>query len=121
MVNCFSDKQPRLDRIFGALVNPTRRAVLTRLEQRECASVSELANAAEMKLPAMMKHLDVLENARLITRVKSGRTMYVRLAAQPMSEATAWLRRYERFWSGGLDRLVSYAEKKQARARKGTS
>jgi DNA-binding transcriptional ArsR family regulator len=110
--------QSRLDSVFGALVSPARRAILMHLEQCDCASISELALPISMKLPAMMKHLDVLEDARLITRSKTGRTMYVRLAPQPMSEATQWLRRYERFWSGSLDRLVGYAEKKEAQARK---
>ena len=108
----------RLDSIFGALVSPARRAILMHLEEFDCASVSELAFPISMKLPAMMKHLDVLEDARLITRSKTGRTMYVRLAPEPMSEATQWLRRYERFWSGSLDRLVGYAQKKEAQARK---
>lgn len=108
----------RLDLVFGALVNPARRAILARLAQTECASVSELAQPVAMTLPAVMKHLDVLEQARLITRAKTGRTMFVRLSPKPMAEAAKWLHRYERFWSGSLDRLVAYAEKKEARARK---
>ena len=108
----------RLDSVFGALVSPARRAILMRLEECEWASVSELARPIAMKLPAMMKHLDVLEAARLITRAKTGRTMYVRLAPGPMSEAMEWLRRYERFWSRSLDRLVAYSEKKESQARK---
>jgi DNA-binding transcriptional ArsR family regulator len=71
-----------------------------------------------MSLPAVMKHLDVLEDARLITRAKTGRTMLVRLSAKPMADAMAWLQRYEQFWSSSLDRLVAYAEKKEAQARK---
>jgi DNA-binding transcriptional ArsR family regulator len=118
IVHQMVNHQARLDRVFGALVSPTRRAVLMRLEACDRASVSELAHAVAMKLPAMMKHLEVLETARLITRAKTGRTMYVRLAPQPMSEATAWLSRYERFWSRSLDRLVGYAEKKESQARR---
>ena len=114
MVN-YSD---RLDRVFGALVNPARRAILMRLAETDCASISELAQPVAMTLPAVMKHLDVLEDARLITRAKTGRTMFVRLAPRPMAEAMAWLHRYERFWSGSLDRLVAYAEKKEERTRK---
>ena len=113
MVN-YSD---RLDRVFGALVSPARRAILQRLAQRDCASVSELAGPVAMSLPAVMKHLDVLEQAHLITRAKTGRTMFVRLAPKPMAEAAKWLHRYEQFWSGSLDRLAAYAEEKEARAR----
>jgi len=108
----------RLDRVFGALVSPARRAILMRLAQTDCASISELAQPVAMTLPAVMKHLDVLEQARLITRAKTGRTMFVRLSPKPMAEAVAWLRHYEQFWSGSLDRLVAYAEKKEVRARK---
>ena len=112
------NQQDRLDRVFGALVSPARRAILMRLEAADCASVSELARPVAMKLPAMMKHLDVLEGAGLITRVKTGRTMLVHLAPEPMAEAMAWLRRYERFWAVSLDRLVAHAEEKEAQARK---
>ena len=111
----------RLDLIFGALVSPARRAILMQLEATDGASVSELAEPVGMKLPAVMKHLDVLEGAGLITRAKTGRTMFVRLAPEPMAEAMAWLRRYERFWAVSLDRLVAHAEKKEAQARKAGS
>ena len=114
MVN-YSD---RLDQVFGALVSPARRAILQRLAQTDYASISELAHPISMSLPAVMKHLDVLEQARLITRAKTGRTMFVRLSPKPMADAMAWLQRYEQFWSGRLDRLVAYAEKKEAQARK---
>src|SRR5580658_7287508 len=98
--------QERLDRTFPALVDPTRRAILARLERKDGASVSELAEPFEIKLPAVMKHLDVLDDAGLITRAKSGRTVTVRLRPQPMREAMEWLRRYERFWSARLDKLA---------------
>ncbi len=112
--------QERLDRTFAALVDPTRRAILATLERKDGASVSELAEPFAIKLPAVMKHLDVLDDAGLITRSKSGRTVTVRLRPQPMREAMDWLRRYERFWSGRLDRLAAYAEAKEAEAwRKG--
>jgi DNA-binding transcriptional ArsR family regulator len=65
-----------------------------------------------------MKHLDVLVEAGLVTRSKLGRTVTVRLSPQPMRAALDWLRRYERFWSGSLDRLTVYAERKEAEARK---
>jgi DNA-binding transcriptional ArsR family regulator len=64
-----------------------------------------------------MKHLDVLDEAGLVTRSKSGRTVTVRLRPQPMREAVTWLRRYERFWSGRLDGLAAYAEGQEADAR----
>jgi DNA-binding transcriptional ArsR family regulator len=84
---------------------------------KEGASVSELAEPFRIKLPAVMKHLDVLADAGLVTRSKSGRTVTVRLRAQPMREAMEWLGHYERFWSGRLDRLTRYAEAKEAEAR----
>src|SRR5215469_11019050 len=106
--------QERLDRTFAALADPTRRAILTRLEREESASVSELARPFAIKLPAVMKHLDVLDDAGLITRSKAGRTVTVRLSPEPLREAMDWLRRYERFWSASLDRLAAYAEGKEA-------
>ena len=111
------NSQERLDRTFAALVDPTRRAILARLERKDGASISELAEPFAIKLPAVMKHLDVLDDAGLITRSKTGRTVTVRLRPQPMREAMAWLRRYERFWSDRLDGLAAYAESKEADAR----
>jgi DNA-binding transcriptional ArsR family regulator len=111
------NNQTTLDRTFAALVDPTRRAILAKLKQVDVATVSELAQPFPIKLPAVMKHLDVLDEAELITRTKSGRTVSVRLNAKPMREAVAWLQRYERFWSASLDRLVAYAEGKEASAR----
>jgi DNA-binding transcriptional ArsR family regulator len=105
--------QARLDRTFAALVDPTRRAILARLERADAATVSELARPFAIKLPAVMKHLDVLDQAGLIRRAKSGRTVTVRLRPEPMREAADWLRRYERFWSTSLDRLAAYAEAKE--------
>ena len=107
----------QLNRTFAALVDPTRRAILARLERDGGASVSELARPFAIKLPAVMKHLDVLDDAGLITRAKAGRTVTVRLSPEPMKEAMDWLRRYERFWSESLDRLAAYAEAKEAEAR----
>ena len=108
----------QLDRIFAALMDSTRRAILARLEREDGASVSDLAKPFAIKLPAVMKHLDVLVKAGLITRSKVGRTVTVRLSPQPMRAASDWLRRYERFWSGSLDRLALYAERKEAEARR---
>src|ERR1700733_13155703 len=105
-----------LDRVFAALVDPTRRAILARLEQEDSLSISALAEPFAIKLPAVMKHLDVLGEAGLITRSKHGRTVDVRLAPDPLRGAADWLSRYERFWSPALDRLTAYAEAKEAEA-----
>ncbi len=117
MLSYMVNYQTRLDRTFAALVDPTRRAILAQLERRISASVSELAEPFVIKLPAVMKHLHVLDDAGLITRSKSGRTVTVRLRPRPLREAMAWLQRYERFWSGRLDGLAAYAENKEAEAR----
>jgi DNA-binding transcriptional ArsR family regulator len=104
----------RLDRTFAALTDPSRRAILARLEREEQgATVSDLARPLPIKMPAVMKHLDVLDDAGLIMRSKEGRTVTVRLAPRPMREAMEWLRRYERFWSGSLDRLTALAEARE--------
>jgi DNA-binding transcriptional ArsR family regulator len=105
----------QLDRTFAALVDPTRRSILARLEQEGSVSIGELARPFAIKLPAVMKHLDVLDTAGLITRSKTGRTVAVRLAPEPMQEAMDWLRRYERFWSASLDRLAAFAEAEEAK------
>ena len=99
-----------MDRTFTALVDPHRRAILARLERESGLSVSDLARPLPLKLPAVMKHLDVLANAGLITRRKTGRVMHIDLMPQPMAEAAAWLKRYERFWSQSLDRLTRFVE-----------
>jgi DNA-binding transcriptional ArsR family regulator len=106
--------QSQLNRTFAALSDPTRRAILSRLEREDTATVSELASRFEIKLPAVMKHLGVLDEAGLITRSKAGRTVTVRLRAEPMKRAMNWLQRYERFWSASLDKLAAYAESKEA-------
>ncbi|ANB71994.1 ArsR family transcriptional regulator [Paraburkholderia phytofirmans OLGA172] len=99
-----------LDRTFAALSDPTRRALLARLSELSDLSVSELAEPFAMSLPAVMKHLDVLSEAGLITRSKTGRTVACRLSAGPMEEAMEWLTRYRRFWSESLDRLAAFVE-----------
>jgi DNA-binding transcriptional ArsR family regulator len=107
-----------LSRVFAALGDPTRRAILARLEEQEILSVGALAEPFEIKLPAVMKHLDVLAHAGLITRVKHGRVVHVRLAPGPLRGASEWLQRYERFWSPALDRLAAHAEAKEAQTRR---
>jgi DNA-binding transcriptional ArsR family regulator len=99
-----------LDRTFAALADPTRRALLARLDRQDSVSVSELAQPFAMSLPAIMKHLDVLSDAGLIARAKTGRVVACRLTAGPMEQATDWLNRYRRFWSEGLDRLAAFVE-----------
>jgi DNA-binding transcriptional ArsR family regulator len=102
-----------LDRTFAALADPTRRALVARLGKRDGISVSELAQPFAMSLPAIMKHLDVLSDAGLITRAKSGRTVACRLTAGPMEQAMDWLNRYQRFWSDNLDRLAAFVEEEK--------
>jgi DNA-binding transcriptional ArsR family regulator len=104
----YQDKS--LDRTFAALSDPTRRALLARLGERDAVSVSELAEPFAMSLPAIMKHLDVLSDAGLVTREKAGRVVSCRLAAAPMEQAMQWLNRYARFWSENLDRLAAFVE-----------
>ena len=106
-----------LDRVFAALADPTRRAILARLEQAESLTISAIAEPFAIKLPAVMKHLDVLGEAGLITREKHGRTVDVRLSPDPLREAVDWLRRYERYWSSSLDRLAAHAERKEVEAK----
>jgi DNA-binding transcriptional ArsR family regulator len=104
-----------LDRTFSALADPTRRAVLVRLKNKPGLSVSDLARPFSLKLPGIMKHLDVLSDAGLITRAKTGRTVSVNLSLRPMREAMAWIKRYERFWTVSIDRLVALAEEDSER------
>lgn len=101
----------QLSRTFSAVADPTRRALLAHLEGRESVTISELAQPFAMSLPAVMKHLDVLSDAGLITRTKTGRTVTCRLTAAPMEQAMEWLSRYQRFWSAQLDRLAAFVEK----------
>jgi DNA-binding transcriptional ArsR family regulator len=105
----YYSEQP-LDRTFSALSDPTRRAILARLSEQETMSVSQLAEPFTMSLPAIMKHLDVLSDAGLITRNKTGRTVACQLSAGPMEEAMHWLAHYQRFWSSALDRLAAFVE-----------
>lgn len=103
-------KTSGIDRTFSALADPGRRHVLLRLKDEPGLSVSELARSLSLKLPGMMKQLDVLSAAGLITRTKTGRTVAVHLSPGPMREATAWLTQYERFWTASLDRLAAFVE-----------
>jgi len=110
MVN---DSTARLNRLFSALCDPTRRAIVARLARDDGLSVSELAAPFEIKLPAVMKHLDILEDVGLIRRAKQGRTVTVELSPRPLRTAVDWLQRCERVWELRLDRLARFAEKKE--------
>ncbi|HUU66711.1 MAG TPA: metalloregulator ArsR/SmtB family transcription factor [Methyloceanibacter sp.] len=99
-----------LDRTFAALADPTRRALLAQLETHKALSVSELAEPFAMSMPAILKHLNVLSDAGLIARKKTGRTVTCRLTAEPMEQAMDWLNHYQRFWSEQLDRLAAFVE-----------
>src|SRR3990172_910048 len=97
-----------LARHFAALSDPTRRALLARLEADPGSSVSELARPFSVSLPAIMKHLDVLADAGLIERHKTGRVVACELRAEPMQEAMDWLNTYQRFLVGRLDCLSAF-------------
>jgi DNA-binding transcriptional ArsR family regulator len=99
-----------LDRTFAALADPTRRALVMRLAEEPDISVSALAAPFAMSLPAVMKHLDVLSDAGLVARSKTGRVVACRLEAEPMRDAFEWLHRYQKFWSEQLDRLAAFLE-----------
>ena len=103
-------QSPVLDRTFAALADPTRRALLARLDEQGGVSVSDLARPFPVSLPAIMKHLDVLSDAGLIARKKTGRTVTCQLKAQPMEQAMNWLAKYERYWTEQLDRLAAFVE-----------
>jgi DNA-binding transcriptional ArsR family regulator len=106
----YSEK--RLDATFAALSDATRRGILARLAEGE-ASVGELAAPYRMSLPAVSKHLRVLESARLIVRRKHGRVHRCRLAARPIRGASEWIAQYRRFWESQFDALSAYLEKTQ--------
>jgi DNA-binding transcriptional ArsR family regulator len=99
-----------LDTTFAALSDPTRRAILAQLAEQDGMSVSELARPFKVSLPAVMKHLDVLSDAGLIRRSKTGRVVSCELTAAPMEDAMRWLNRYAQFWSQQLDRLAAFVE-----------
>lgn len=96
--------QRQLDATFGALADPTRRAILARLTQGE-ASVNELAEPFALSQPAISKHLKVLERAGLISRTKRAQRRPCRLQAAPLAAAHEWLNHYREFWAENFDRL----------------
>jgi DNA-binding transcriptional ArsR family regulator len=101
-------EDPALDAVFAALADSTRRGILESLSSGGDLAVSELAAPHDMSLPGFMKHLKVLEDAGLVTRNKEGRVVSCTLEAQPMKQASAWMARYEKFWTEKLDSLARY-------------
>src|SRR5450432_4143030 len=106
-----------LSTTFAALADPTRRAILARLVAGE-ASVTELAAPFAMSLPAVSKHLKVLERAGLIARGREAQWRPCRLEAAPLGDAAAWLEDYRRFWEESFDRLGGYLHELQAKGKK---
>ena len=106
----------QLDRTFAALADPTRRAILARLASGE-ASVTELAQPFEMTMPAVSKHLKVLERAGLIARSRERQWRPARLEASPLKEVAEWTERYRRFWEESYDRLDEYLDELQGRGK----
>jgi DNA-binding transcriptional ArsR family regulator len=102
-----------LSQVFGCLADPTRRAILARLTKGS-VSVGELAEPFAMSMPAVSKHLSVLERAGLIEREREGQWRRCSLKAAPLKDAHDWLTDYARFWEASLDRMENYLEQLQA-------
>src|SRR5213592_1363120 len=100
-----------LNRTFAALADPTRRRILAHLARGD-KCVTHLARPHAMSLPAVSKHLRVLEKAGLLRRRRYGRVHEMQLEAKPLKQAAAWVEEYRKFWEGSLDRLADYLEKK---------
>jgi DNA-binding transcriptional ArsR family regulator len=106
-----------LSTTFAALADPTRRAILARLASG-AASVMELAEPFKMSLPAISKHLKVLENAGLIARSREAQWRPCRIEAGPLKDAVEWLEHYRRFWEQSFDRLDEYLRQWQKKEKK---
>ena len=102
-----------LDSCFAALSNPTRRAILERLRRSE-ATIGALADPFDVSVPAITKHVNVLERAGLVARQKSGREVRVHLVARPMREASIWMARYREFWAEGMNALEELLEEESS-------
>ena len=107
----------RLSTTFSALADPTRRAILSRLLLGEC-SVGELAEPFEMSMPAVSKHLRVLERAGLIAQRRDAQWRRCRIKAGPLKEVSDWTERYRQIWEERFDRLDQYVEQLQAKEKK---
>ena len=101
--------EPQLDRVFAALADPTRRAILARLSQGE-ATVNQLVEPFDLSQPTVSQHLKVLERAGLVSRGRTAQFRPVRLNAAPLAEAAQWLGDYRRFWAESLDQLDAYVQ-----------
>jgi DNA-binding transcriptional ArsR family regulator len=106
-----------LSSTFAALADPTRRAILARLASGEC-SVTELAEPFEMSMPAVSKHLRVLERAGLIARRREAQWRHCRIEARPIKEVADWAERYRHIWEQRLDRLDAYLQQLQKKETK---
>jgi DNA-binding transcriptional ArsR family regulator len=106
----------RLDAVFAALADPTRRAILQRLAAGE-ASVTELVAPFDISQPAISKHIKVLERAGLVTRGRDAQRRPVRIDARMLAEATGWLENYRKLWEGNFGRLDALLEELQAEQR----
>ena len=107
MAKLYSDP---LSHTFGALTDPTRRAILAFLQTHPGCSVSDVAGELPLKLPGITKHLDVLSRARLIKRRKTGRVVSLEVRPAPLRRANAWLTKYDAFWTGSLGKLQRHLE-----------
>ena len=103
-----------LDSTFGALADPTRRAILSTLMLGQ-ASVTKLAKPHRMSLPAVLKHVHVLERAGLVSQSKNGRTRFCQLAAEPLKQAENWISQYRAFWEDTFDSLERYLAEQKAK------
>jgi DNA-binding transcriptional ArsR family regulator len=108
----------QLSATFAALADPTRRAILARLAAG-AATVTEVAEPFAMSLPAVSKHLKVLERAGLIARSRSAQWRPCKLEAHPLKDVADWVEHYRRFWSESFDRLEEYLQRVQKEAKKG--
>jgi len=104
----------RLDRAFGALADPTRRKILERLSRGE-SRVTELAEPFAISLPAISRHISVLERAGLLQRRRRGRDHYLKLDPAPIQQVSHWIEEQRRFWSGSLDSLSAYLERGESK------
>ena len=116
------NKTPRshtdhLSATFAALADPTRRAIMARLANGE-ATVNELADPFSISLPAISRHLKVLEAAGLVSRSRDAQWRPCRLEAKPLEDADEWISRYRQFWDGGFDRMDAYLGKLKRKGRK---
>jgi DNA-binding transcriptional ArsR family regulator len=107
----------QLDRVFAALADPTRRAILARLAEGE-ATVNELVAPFDLRQPTISKHLKVLEKAGLVTRSRDAQYRPVRLDPTPLASAAQWLGDYRRFWEESLDRLDDYVKELQGKEKR---